>query len=131
MAEQNDKKGSVEYTDDCAYIHVISDSLGDTAAAVLATAAAQFEPGTVRVMRLPCVEEVQQVTEYLDENEDANHPSAVFHTIVDTDLRNELRRELESRQIYSIDIIGPAINVLATLTESEPKPKRVPKSEWV
>ena len=130
MAEQTKEKG-VEYADGCAYIHVISDSLGDTAAAVLATAAAQFEPGTVRVMRLPCVENVQQVTDYLDAHEDADHPSAVFHTIVDSDLRNELRRELEARQVYSIDIIGPPSNVLATLTESEPKPKRVPKSEWV
>ncbi len=110
----------IDYADDCVIIHVLSDSMGDTAAGVVAAAASQFELGSVRISRLPQVRSVDQVREYLDGASDDEHPSAVFHTIVDTDLRNDIRRELESRQLFSIDIIGPAINVLATLTETEP-----------
>ncbi len=111
----------IEYCDDCALIHVISDSEGDTAAGVVAAAAAQFEEGCVKISRLPKVRTIDQVIEYLDANQESEHPTAVFHTIVDTDLRNDIRRELEARQIFSIDIIGPAINVLSTLTQSDPK----------
>lgn len=111
----------IEYCDDCALIHVISDSEGDTAAGVVAAAASQFDVGCVRISRLPKVRSLDQVIAYLDENQTSEHPTAVFHTIVDTDLRNDIRRELEARQIFSIDIIGPAINVISTLTQSDPK----------
>ena len=123
MALRTFDTDDIEYKDDHVLIHVISDSMGDTAAGVVAAAASQFELGSVKISRLPQVRSVEQVVEYLDSvstDDHAEHPSAVFHTIVDTDLRNDIRRELESRQIFSIDIIGPAINVLSTLTETEP-----------
>ena len=123
MALRTFDTDDIDFKDDCVLIHVISDSMGDTAAGVVAAAASQFELGSVRISRLPKVESVEQVVEYLDSvdtDDHHEHPSAVFHTIVDTDLRNDIRRELEARQLFSIDIIGPAINVLATLTEMEP-----------
>lgn len=44
---------------------VISDSLGDTACEVVLAAAGQFEEGSIRIARLPKVERVQQVVDYL------------------------------------------------------------------
>lgn len=112
----------IEFLPDCAIIHVISDSLGETASGVVMAAAAQFEPGEVKIERLGKVTTLDQVREYFDElGDDDTHPSAVFHTIVSNDLRREVRRFLDDRGIPSIDLLGPAINVLATLTGKEPK----------
>jgi hypothetical protein len=112
----------IEYADDCAVVHVISDSLGETANGVVLAAAAQFDWGQIKIERLGKVTNVNQVKEYFDAiGEDDTHPSAVFHTIVDTDLRREVRRVLDDRGIPSIDLLGPAINVMATLTQQEPK----------
>ncbi|MCI1665314.1 MAG: kinase/pyrophosphorylase [Atopobiaceae bacterium] len=109
-----------DYNDDAAIVHVISDSLGDTASGVVGAAAGQFERGSVHIKRLSKVTDIEQVRAYFDENADPNHPTAVFHTIVDSSLRNEVRHELDRRGIPSIDLIGPAISVLSTLTGSEP-----------
>ncbi|MBQ3339369.1 MAG: kinase/pyrophosphorylase [Atopobiaceae bacterium] len=102
-------------------IHVISDSLGDTASDVVAAAASQFDDGAVRIARLTKVSTVERVRRYFDVNAEPGVPKAVFHTIVDPDLRAEIRGELDSRGIPSIDLIGPAISVISMLTGDEPK----------
>mgnify|MGYP004472901393 CR=1 FL=1 len=47
-------------------VHVISDSLGDTACEVVLAAAGQFDEGSIRISRLPKVSHISQVTSYLD-----------------------------------------------------------------
>ena len=42
-------------------VHVISDSLGDTACEVVLAAAGQFDEGCIRISRLPKVTDVSQV----------------------------------------------------------------------
>ena len=51
---------------------------------------------------------------------DPERPTAVFHTFADGILRREIRRELDRRGIPSIDLLGPAVTVLSTLTGEEP-----------
>lgn len=102
-------------------VHVISDSLGDTANEVVSAAASQFDDGAVRITRLAKVSTVEQVRRYFDVNAEPGVPKAVFHTIVDPDLRSEIRTELDRRGIPSIDLIGPAISVISMLTGDEPK----------
>ncbi|MCH3943224.1 MAG: pyruvate, water dikinase regulatory protein [Atopobiaceae bacterium] len=113
----------VSYAPDVPIIHVISDSLGNTATGVVAAAAGQFADNAVKVKRLGNVSSAEQVREYFDkrESELEEHPTAVFHTIVDHELRDEVRRELDSRGIPSIDLMGPAISVISTLTGDDPK----------
>ncbi len=107
--------------DDKPLIHIISDSLGATATSVVMAAAGQFEDDIVDIERLSKVDKISQVREYLDLHANPARPMAVFHTIVDSSLRNEVRSELDYRGIPSIDLIGPAITVLSTLTGAEPK----------
>ena len=102
-------------------IHIISDSLGDTATDVVLAAAGQFDKDAVRISTLAKVENVDQVKGYFDEVSDPDSPTAVFHTIVDAGLRSEIRHELDLRGIPSIDLMGPAITVLSTLTGQQPK----------
>ena len=51
---------------------------------------------------------------------DGKRPRAVFHTFADAALRREIRRELDARKIPSIDLLGPSVTILSTLTGEEP-----------
>lgn len=101
-------------------IYVLSDARGETANTVVMAAAAQFGDGSVEIRRLSNVKDVNTVRAYFDENFDSNRPSAVFHTFANGVLRREIRRELDRRGIPSIDLLGPAVTVISTLTGEEP-----------
>ena len=76
-------------------VHVISDSLGETAADVALAAAAQFPHGTVHIERLPKVTSVEQVRRFILERErdtSADKP-LVFHTLANRALGEELVAE--------------------------------------
>lgn len=98
---------------------VISDARGDTAYSVVVAAAAQYEVDALDISRLSDATSVKQVEEFLDQQEQGR-PMAVFHTFVDERLRRDVRHELVRRGIPSIDLLGPAVTVLSTLTGEEP-----------
>lgn len=99
-------------------IHVISDSLGETAADVALAAAAQFEHGTVHIERLPKVTGVEQVRRFILERERDTPPEKllVFHTIADRRLRGEIQEEFDRRGIQALDLLGPALDAIERLT---------------
>lgn len=101
-------------------IYVLSDARGETANTVVVAAAAQFGDGSVEIRRLSGVKDVDTVRSYLDENLEPDRPCAVFHTFADGTLRREIRRELDRRGVPSIDLLGPAVTVISTLTGEEP-----------
>ena len=55
-------------------VHIVSDSLGDTATDVVMAAAGQFERDSVRIERLSKVSDVDQVRRYFDENSCSEAP---------------------------------------------------------
>ncbi len=101
---------------------VVSDARGDTAYSVVIAAAAQYEEDALDVVRLSDATSVDKVTAFLEEQEEGR-PMAVFHTFVDERLRRDVRHELVRRGIPSIDLLGPAVTVLSTLTGEEPSNK--------
>lgn len=101
-------------------IFVLSDARGETANTVVMAAAAQFGDDSVDIERLSNVKDVEAVREFLDANYDPDRPCAVFHTFANGILRREIRRELDRRGIPSIDLLGPAVTVISTLTGEEP-----------
>ena len=103
-------------------VHVISDSLGDTAADVALAAAAQFDNGTVHIERLPKVTSIEQVRRFILQREHTLAPEKilVFHTIANPVLREELKDELARRGIPAIDLLGPALDAIARLTGESP-----------
>lgn len=101
-------------------IYVLSDSRGETANTVVMAAAAQFGDSSVEIRRLSGVKDVEAVRTYLDEDLDPDRPTAVFHTFANGILRREIRRELDRRGVPSIDLLGPAVTVISTLTGEEP-----------
>lgn len=101
-------------------VHVISDSLGDTACEVVLAAAGQFPDGAVRIKRLPKVTSAQQVREYITGPVESGEAVAVFHTIANRELRSEIREVLDGFGVPSIDLLGPAVNILSALTGLNP-----------
>ena len=101
---------------------IISDARGDTAYSVVIAAAAQYEEDALDVVRLSDATSVDKVCEFLDQQEQGR-PMAVFHTFVDERLRRDVRHELVRRGVPSIDLLGPAVTVLSTLTGMEPSNK--------
>lgn len=104
-------------------VHILADHTGDTAAGVIHAASEQFDIGAVRVARLAKISNLEEVRAYFDAIEESDVPTAVFHTIVDEDLRKAVRDELNRRGIPSIDVLGPAIAVISNLTGQKPKGK--------
>ena len=117
MAEPNVEEIFVE---EPPVVIVFSDARGKTAAGVVEAAAAQFVEGVIVIKQLGNVRSIDTVKDYLDANVEDGKDVAVFHTIVDQNLRREIRRELDSRGIPSIDLLGPSITIIATLTGEEP-----------
>lgn len=107
--------------DDAAVVFVISDSLGDSALNVVLAAAAQFAEGSVRIVRLAQISALECVSDYFDEHEGEFGSTAVFHSIVDPDLRAAVKANLNARGIVSVDILGPVVQLLAGLTGQRPK----------
>lgn len=103
-------------------VHVISDSLGDTAADVALAAAAQFPHGTVHIVRLPKVANIDQVRHFIDEcGRDVEAGKLLFfHTVANRELRGQVQAELDARGIASLDLLGPALDAVANLTGESP-----------
>ena len=101
-------------------IYVLSDARGETANAVVKAAAAQFEVGAVEIVRVANITSVEMLMERFSEGFDPDVPCAVFHTIADTSLRRQIRRALDDMNVPSIDLLGPAVSVISTLTGLEP-----------
>ena len=104
-----------------ATVFVISDSLGDSALNVVMAAAAQFNEGSVRVVRLAQISDVESVSGYFDAHEGEFVSTAVFHSIVDPQLRSAVKACLNARGIMSVDILGPVVQLLSSLTGQRPK----------
>lgn len=103
-----------------ATVHVISDALGDTACDVVLAAAGQFPEGAIALARLPKVERIEQVESYLAPYIAAGARFAVFHTIVDTELRRAVDALLQRLNVPAVDLMGPAMGVISALTGLAP-----------
>lgn len=104
-------------------VFVMSDARGETANVVVMAAAAQFGPDSVDIVRLANADSIDKVKDFLAQEVDESRPMAVFHTFSDKNLRRDVRAELDARGIPSIDLLGPAITVISTLTGEEPSNK--------
>lgn len=105
---------------DCS-MHIISDSLGDTAAAVVAAAASQFpELRDAPIGRLSHLRDPAQVDAYLEAALSFGHGIVVFHTIADPGLRAVLMASARSHGVREVDLLGPSIEALSGMLGVEP-----------
>jgi regulator of PEP synthase PpsR (kinase-PPPase family) len=91
-------------------IHIVSDSLGETADTVARAAAAQFEHGTFVFERLPRICSAKQLEDLVRAHCGPN--CIFFHTFANEALRQRMREVCAELDAHEIDILGPAIGAL-------------------
>lgn len=92
-------------------IHLLSDSIGEIAEQVARAAASQFAPGLFTVERLPRVTDPAQLQDLLSRH--CGRACIFFYTFADEALRAEMRRASSAIDASSVDILGPAVDLLS------------------
>ena len=101
-------------------LHVISDSSGATAVRVLRGASVQFKECDVEISVLSHLSNVAQARAYIEREVEEGEETAVFHTIMNEQLRDSVKELLDDKGIPSVDVLGPATMVLASDLGQDP-----------
>lgn len=102
---------------------IISDSLGNTAYGVALAALGQFTHDAAQIFRLSKITDVQQVLDHFDEANYEPGSLVVLHTIAIPELRENVVSLLHECAIPEVDLMGPAVDLLISLTGLTPNGK--------
>jgi len=100
-------------------VYVISDSVGETAEMVTRAAVSQFNHGHLEIRRVPYLNEPDDVHEIVEEA--AGFASIIVFTLVQPNLREILVQEAATRNIKAVDVMGPLIEAMGTITTITPR----------
>lgn len=98
---------------------MVSDSIGETAELVARAAASQFNGGNVDIRRFPHIDSEDAIYEVIQAA--SARKSMVAYTIIVPELRHLLRHHAERSGILAVDIMGPMMEALQSMTGIEPK----------
>ena len=101
-------------------VYVVSDSLGDTAESVAKATISQFDEN-IDVVRVPFIRHAEQVEKVVEEA--AEHHAVVCHTLVSPELRQTFEKIAEAKHVRYVDILGPMMDMVGTITTSKPRMK--------
>lgn len=102
-------------------IYACSDSLGETAERVARAAASQFNQEEFNIIRVPYIRSEQQIEEIVQKAE--AEQAMICYTIISPTLRRKLKSLTASTSVTVVDIIGPMMDGVATITQTEPTMK--------
>lgn len=103
---------------DALTVHIVSDSVGETADMVARAAISQFAPGTFKIERLPKVSSATQLRDLVDAH---CGPSCIFlYTLADPRLREEMLRIADERATHLVDLLGPVVSALSAAAGISP-----------
>lgn len=100
-------------------IHILSDSLGETADAVARAAAAQFPAGTFRTERLPKITTVEELNSCVELH--CGEECIFFYTLAEADLRSAMTLIVQRMGVKAVDIMGPGVELLASVSNQVPR----------
>jgi len=104
------------------HIYAVSDGTGITAERVVRAALVQFEDHNIQLTRYGAVMTAGRIREIVDEAADSG--GFVVHTFVYEDLRHAMLTAGRSKNVTTIDLMGPLLarlsELLATTPRSEP-----------
>ena len=100
-------------------VYVVSDSIGETAELVARAATSQFNGGQVEIRRFPHIDSEDAIYEVIQAA--SVRKSMIAYTIIVPELRNLLKHHADLAGVLSVDIMGPMMEALGTLTGIEPK----------
>ncbi|MCI1821494.1 MAG: kinase/pyrophosphorylase [Megasphaera sp.] len=102
-------------------IYALSDSLGETAERVARAAASQYDQEEFQIIRVPYIRSEQQIEDIVQEAE-KNH-AMLCYTIISPVLRRKLKELTKLVNVTVVDIIGPMLQGVSKITETEPTMK--------
>lgn len=100
-------------------VYIMSDSIGETGELVVKAAISQFTGANIEIERKPYLKSTAQIDAILDKAA-VNH-SAVMYTLVRPDLKNALETKAHALGIIHVDIMGPVVDALQTVTRLSPR----------
>ena len=100
-------------------IYAISDSLGETAESVARATASQYDKETIDIVRVPYINDELQINEVVKEAATGGH--VICHTIVSPALRSYLDTACKAQGVQAVDIMGPVMDAVGTMTDTEPR----------
>src|SRR5215212_5832157 len=95
-------------------LHVVSDSTGETAARLVHALEAQFPDTQFDVVRHPRVETVSDLA--LAVSRTKGRPAVIVYTLVDAQLRDEMRRLCRRAKVHYCDLLGHPIDAVARVS---------------
>lgn len=99
-------------------VYILSDSIGETGEIVVKAAASQFDT-RVDIRRVPFLASEQQIEETLLEAKEAG--GIIVYTLVSPALKEFLENKLHQMELAHVDIMGPMLEALGTVTDLKPK----------
>lgn len=100
-------------------IYLISDSIGETARAVMQAALSQFKlDDQYEVRRFPYVTEEAEVKEILESAEAEN--ALIIYTLVGKELQELTRNFCQTHHLYFTDLLNPLLDMIAEKTQQQP-----------
>ncbi len=104
---------------DALTVHIVSDSVGDTADMVARAAISQFDSDKFRIERLPKVSSAVQLRDLVDAH---CGPTCIFlYTFADEALREEMAKIAAERDAHVVDLLGPVIDALSAASGLPPR----------
>jgi len=100
-------------------IYILSDSIGETGEIVIKAAMSQFEVATIEIRRKPYIKSTEQIYAILKEVSQTK--SAIVYTLVRPDLKRVLEAKAKELGLVHVDIMGPVINALTTISQGPPR----------
>jgi len=100
-------------------VYILSDSIGETGETVVKAAMSQFKVANIQILRKPYLKSTEQIDVILNEASKTN--SAVIYTLVRTDLKEFLEPRAKELGLIHVDIMGPIINALSTISQMPPR----------
>lgn len=108
-------------------VHVVSDSVGETARTVAQAAAAQFGEKNPKIEVFGKVKSFEQIRSILDDHA-AYHVEQlgddrllIFYTLVDPDLRDQVSAYIDAHEnMHGVDLLTEAITAMADVSGRQP-----------
>ncbi|SDY67656.1 hypothetical protein SAMN05444416_10744 [Thermoactinomyces sp. DSM 45892] len=113
--------GTIILLSNHAVVYVISDSVGETAEFVVRAAVSQFEYTHLEIRRVPYVMDRETILETVQAAKEEK--ALIAFTLVLPEMQDFLTEEAIKAEVPYVDIMGPMMDGLSKLIQSEPKRK--------
>ncbi len=100
-------------------VYIMSDSIGETGELVVKAAISQFTGANIEIERKPYLKSAAQIEAILEKA--AENHSAIMYTLVRPDLKDVLETKAHALGIIHVDIMGPVVDALQTVTHLSPR----------